>query len=90
MVIHGKALFRPNGTYTWIVTGGRVDSLIGRTVIFDFDLVATFGQFPLLRANIKARVVEGAERGNLTFHGWTDMSSIPFTLHQEYHGVICP
>lgn len=90
IVSHGRVNFRPV-KYTWWVTGGNVEALIGRTVVFDVDFVGPWNRSPLLRVNVRARVVEGAARGNVTWHGYTDVSAWPdLTSNLEYHGVICP
>jgi len=82
-------VFRPV-EQTWAITGGIVEPLIGQTLLLENDFVGITAQFPLVRVNTTARVVEGAERGNLTYHGTTDLSAFPaITSHLEYHGVIC-
>ena len=85
---HGVALFRPV-EQTWVVTGGIVEPLIGRTLYFENDFIGIFGTAPII-VNTKARIIDGAERANLTLHGWTDLSAVPITNHLDYHGVICP
>jgi hypothetical protein len=90
IISHGRVKFRPV-RYTWWVTGGSVEALVGRTVVFAVDYVGPWNRFPLIRVNVKARVVEGAERGNVTWHGYTDVSAWPeITVNLEYHGVVCP
>ena len=89
IVARGAVLSRP-GEQTWEITGGVVDPLIGRTLRFHVEVVLVAAQPPLLRVNTTARVVEGARDGNLTYHGTTDVSTVPATSHLEYHGVICP
>ncbi|NGP75040.1 hypothetical protein G3570_00230 [Balneolaceae bacterium YR4-1] len=85
---HGTVLFLP-GEQTWEVTGGNVESIIGETIQLEVDVVAV--KPPLLRINTTARIVDGARKGNLTYHGITDLSDPGLaTSHLEYHGVICP
>ena len=89
IVVQGEVVFRPV-EQTWAITGGIVEPLIGQTLLLENDFVGITAQFPLVRVNTTARVVEGAERGNLTYHGTTDLSASPaITSHLEYHGVIC-
>ncbi len=89
VLLHGVALSRP-GEQTWEVTGGAVAPLIGRTLRFDVEVLAVGAQPPAFRINTTSRVVEGAESGELTYHGITDVSTVPFTSHLLYNGVICP
>lgn len=90
IVVRGAVLFRPVDQ-TWDITGGIVEPLIGQTLRLENDFVGIIAQLPLVRVNTKARVVEGARIGNLTYHGITDLSDPNMiTSHLEYHGVICP
>ena len=89
-VVRGAVVFRPV-EQTWEITGGIVEPLIGRTLHLDNDFVGITAQLPLVRVNTTARLVGGAQLGNLTYHGTTDFSAFPqITSHLEYHGVICP
>lgn len=84
----GAVLFLP-GEQTWNVTGGNVTSIIGETIKLEVDVVGA--QVPEIRINTTARIIEGAQKGNLTYHGITDVSNPELTTsHLEYHGVICP
>lgn len=85
----GVVLSQP-GEQTWEITGGIVEPLIGTTVQLHVEVLAVFAQPPVFRINTKARVVDGAQRGTLTYHGTTDVSTVPITSHLDYHGVICP
>jgi hypothetical protein len=85
--IHGVVVFRPVWQ-TWEVTGGIVVPLIGTSVHFENDFTGIFAQPPIVLVNTKMRVADGARKGNLTLHGWTDHSTS--SSHLEYHGVICP
>lgn len=85
----GVTLSRP-GEQTWEITGGIVEPLIETTLQLHVEVLAVFAQPPVFRINTEARVVEGAQRGNLTYHGTTDVSTVPITSHLDYHGVICP
>lgn len=89
IVIQGAVLSRP-AEQTWEITGGIVDPLIGTTLRLHVEVLAIAAQLPLFRINTTSRVVEGARIGNLTYHGTTDVSTVPITSHLEYHGVICP
>ena len=87
--IHGVVVFRPVWQ-TWEVTGGIVVPLIGESVHFENDFVGILAQLPIIHVNTKVRVADGAQKGNLTLHGYTDLSTLPPSSHLEYHGVICP
>ena len=88
-VVHGEVFFVPVDQ-TWEVTGGIVEPLFGRTLLFKNAAKGILAQFPLVHINTRMRVVEGAQDGNLTLHGTTDLSTVPNSSHLEYHGVICP
>lgn len=88
VVSHGAVLMRPV-EQTWEISGGIVGDLIGKTLVFEVDFVGINAKPGLLSINNTARVVEGAQKGNLTQHGWTEMS-LPFINHLDYYGVICP
>ncbi len=88
IIVHGEAVFRPV-VQTWEITGGVVEPLVGRTLVFENEFVGITAKLPLVRVNTRARLVAGAERGNLTLHGTTDVRR-PITIDLEYHGVICP
>jgi hypothetical protein len=78
---------------TWEVTGGIVEPLIGEQLLLENEVLGVFAEPEPLVARIRtiARIVEGARRGNLTFHGTTDFTGFPVvTSHLEYRGVICP
>lgn len=80
-----------SGEQTWQVTGGTVPELIGRTVRLALETRVAFAQPPLGRNNTTARVIDGAQAGNLTYHGTLNTSPPPpFDSRVEYHGVICP
>jgi hypothetical protein len=87
---HGAVVSRPV-RQTWEITGGIVEPLFGKTVVFENDFTGILAQLPIIHVNTTMRVAEGAKKGNLTLHGWTDVSGGVFvTMHLEYHGVICP
>jgi hypothetical protein len=75
---------------TWEVTGGVVEALIGNTLVFDVDFTGIMAKWPLISINNTARVIAGAQKGNLTQHGTSDMSSGTAIVHLEYSGAICP
>jgi hypothetical protein len=85
--LHGVAYMRL-AEQTWEVAGGTVAPLVGRTLRFENEFIGILATMPKIIVNTRGRVIEGAEKGNLTIHGWTDVST--FTSHLEYHGVICP
>jgi len=87
--IAGVVVHRPV-EQTWQITGGTVEALIGNTLVFDVDFRGIMEKWPLIRINNTALVIAGAEKGNLTQHGISDMSSGTAIVHLEYHGVICP
>lgn len=79
------------GLQTWEVTGGNVPELVGRTVRLTVETEIVFAQPPVGRNNTRARVIEGAGSGNLTYHGALNASPPPpFAVRVEYHGIICP
>ena len=88
MVYHGVVLMRPV-EQTWEITGGIIESLIGETLVFDVDFVGTYNKPGLLSINNTVRIVDGAQKGNLTQHGWTELE-FPWLNHLDYFGVICP
>jgi hypothetical protein len=80
-----------SGEQTWQVTGGKVPELIGRTVRLFLETEVVFAQPPIGRNNTRARVIEGAQAGNLTYHGTLNTTPPPpFAARVQYHGVICP
>ena len=90
-VSHGVAFFR-RIDQTWEVTGGIVEPLIGRTLLFENDFRGIFARPPIITLHTTMRIAEGAQKGNLELHGWTDVSGFPSFIitHSDYHGVICP
>ena len=90
LVTSGSVSF-VSGEQTWEVTGGIVSELIGRTVRLALEGRTVFAQPPVARNNSTAKVIEGADSGNLTLHG--TLAAIPpppFDTQAEYKGVICP
>src|SRR5262245_835300 len=59
------------GEETWVITGGNIPDLVGRTLTGVFIGVQEFapGQGSTSLISGTSRIIEGAERGNLTFHG---------------------
>ena len=90
--VRATGVVRSNsGEQTWQVTGGTVPELIGRTVRLALETEVVFAQPPVGRNNTTARVIDGAQRGNLTYHGTLNTTPPPpFASRVEYHGVICP
>lgn len=89
LITHGPVLMRPI-VQTWEITGGNIEELIGETLIFDVDFRGIYAKPGLLSINNTARIIEGAQKGNLTQHGWTNYSVTPMTAYLAYYGVICP
>ena len=88
----GVTVHNPSSA-TWVITGGTVAELIGQTLLTEADAVLSFapGQGAMGLMNGSERVVGGADRGNLTFHGTFDTSGFPLgVVDTEYRGVICP
>jgi len=77
-----------SGQQTWDVTGGTVNGLTNVTLAFDG--ITTFVQAPRFGNNATVRVVAGAAKGNLTYHGVIDVSGFPVVTDVQYNGVICP
>jgi hypothetical protein len=88
MIFHGPVLMRPV-EQIWEITGGIIEPLIGETLVFEVDFTGIYAKPGLLSINNTVRVAEGAQKGNLTQHGWTELL-FPFINHLDYHGVICP
>jgi hypothetical protein len=87
---HGASVYKLV-EQTWEVSGGIIDPLIGHTLQFENDFLGVMTNFPMMVANYKMRIVDGALKGNLTAHGWTLITDYPnFINYMEYHGVICP
>ena len=89
VVVKGKSVHR-SVEQTWRITGGIVDPLIGQTVRLEGSFVGTLAHLPQIGVSTKLRVVEGAQKANLTIHGTTDVSTVPPSSHLSYNGVICP
>lgn len=86
----GRVIFA-SAEQTWQVSGGNVPELIGRTLRLALETQVVFAQPPVGRVNTRATVIEGAQAGNLTYHGTLDASPPPPTaVNLEYHGVVCP
>ncbi len=85
-------VFHPSGTTEFVVTGGEVSELIGRTLETELENVTVVPpQDPANRTiHGKGRVVAGAQSGNLTFHGILSLVAFPFTVAFEFRGPICP
>jgi hypothetical protein len=86
---HGATVHQFVGQ-TWEVTGGIINPLIGQTVLLENNLIVILAKLPIIRLSHTARIVAGAQKGNLTYHGFTDVTSWPPQSHLEYRGVICP
>jgi hypothetical protein len=86
----GGALFR-TGTQTWeIDPGTTIEELVGETLTIEVELVGQTQKVPVVRYSMKGRVVGGADKGNLTFHGFFNLGESPPTTKADYRGVICP
>jgi hypothetical protein len=86
--IHGIVVFRDVVQY-WEITGGNVEALIGRRLVFENNFRGIINNYPILKVNTTGILVEGAEKGSITLHGWTRLVE-PIENYLEYHGVICP
>jgi hypothetical protein len=87
---HGNATFSA-GEQTWQVTGGSVLDLIGQNVALALQTEVVFAQPTIGTNNTRARVVAGAKRGHLTYHGALYIVlPPPFVAEVDYHGVVCP
>lgn len=87
----GVTVHNPSSA-TWVVTGGTIPELIGKTLLTEADAVLSFapGQGATGLLDGRERIVDGADRGNLTFHGTFDTSVFPLAVDLKYSGVICP
>jgi hypothetical protein len=85
-------VIRGSGEETWVISGGTIPALVGRTLTSVFTFVQRYppGQESISFINGLYRVVDGAERGNLTFHAIFNASVLPFTVDSKYRGVVCP
>jgi hypothetical protein len=85
-VIHGS------GEETWVISGGTIPAFVGRTLtsVFTFVQPSAPGQGDTSLINGTYRIVEGAQKGNLTFHATFDASVLPYTVDATYRGVMCP
>ena len=80
-----------SATQTWQVSGGSIPALIGRTIQLAIESETVFAQPPLARVNNRAKVIDGAASGRLTYHGTFDTTfPPPFETNVEYRGNICP
>jgi len=86
--IHGIVIFRDVTQY-WEITGGGVETLVGRTLVFENNFRGIINDYPIIKVNTTGILVAGAEKGSLTLHGWTRIEP-PVENYLEYHGVICP
>ena len=85
----GAVIHNP-GERMLTITGGTVPELMGETLHETFDGLSAFRAGPLIRINERTRIDQGAERGNLTAHGYLDQRPFPWEVELTYHGVICP
>lgn len=86
--IHGIVIFRDIVQY-WEITGGDIEDLIGTTLVFENQFRGILNDYPLMIVNTSATLVEGADAGNITLHGWTSLFPV-VENYLEYHGEICP
>jgi len=85
-------VFHGSGEETWVISGGTIPALVGRTLtsVLTFTQPSAPGQEDISLINGTYRIVDGAERGNLTFHATFDASVFPFAVDSKYRGVVCP
>jgi hypothetical protein len=88
-VSHGVVNFGV-GQQTWEVTGGIIQELIGNTVRLELRTRVVNAQDPEPHLINRVEIVDGAAKGNLTYHGTLDVFAVPFVASTAYHGVICP
>lgn len=86
--IHGIVIFR-DAVQTWKITGGSVAELIGKTLVFETKFRGIITDYPMMKINSTGTLIEGAEMGSITFHGWA-LIGAPLVNHWEYHAVVCP
>ena len=86
--IHGIVIFR-DVVQIWEITGGNIEELVGRTLVFENKFRGIINDYPMLKVNTTGILVEGADKGSLTLHGWTIMGDPPEN-YLDYHAVICP
>ena len=86
--IHGIVIFRDVTQY-WEITGGSVEELVGRTLVFENKFRGIINDYPVIKVNTSGILVEGAEKGSVTLHGWTRVTP-PAENYMEYHVVVCP
>lgn len=84
------AVIHTPASRTIVVTGGSVPELIGRTLHGTAETLSIFDADPLIRLNEFSRIDDGAQRGNLTAHGFLDQSVFPWAIELTYRGVVCP
>jgi len=86
VVLHGS------GEETWVISGGTIPELVGRTLtsVFTFVQSSAPGQGDTSLINGRYRIIDGAQKGNLTFHATFDASVFPFAVDSSYRGVVCP
>ena len=86
VVLHGS------GEETWVISGGTIPALVGRTLtsVFTFVQPSAPGPGDTSLINGTYRIVEGVQKGNLTFHAIFNASVLPFTVDSKYRGVVCP
>lgn len=88
--VAGRVTFT-SGLQTWDVTGGSVPELVGQKVVLTLESEVVLARPPVGRNSTTARIVSGAEAGNLTYHGTVITSPPPpFATNVTYRGVICP
>jgi hypothetical protein len=83
------------GVRSWVITGGTVPELIGRTLNLSFTAIANNPEPGFDLANGRwhetARITGGAESGNVHLHGLLDGAGFPlFVFDLQYYGEICP
>lgn len=86
--IHGIVIFRDIVQY-WEITGGDIEDLTGTTLVFENEFRGILNDYPLMIVNTTATLIEGADSGNITLHGWTSLAPV-VENYLEFHGEICP
>lgn len=76
---------------SWVITGGKVRALVGRTIRLTVEGDASAAPFTARRYNSAASVIEGAISGTLTYRVKPGATSAALTPPPfEFRGTICP
>jgi hypothetical protein len=78
------------GTATFVVTGGIIPELVGKSFVVSVESRNVFNDPDLFAkiSNLKTRAISGVQKANLTGRGET--ASDASTVDATWNGVICP